>query len=58
MTDQDKTAAPRDTSVAPCDIHGGVMVRALEHIGDGKTELSDPICPYCQELEAKSAKTA
>ena len=39
-----------DGSVPPCDIHGGVQVRYFAHVGDGKTKLDAPICPYCVEL--------
>lgn len=42
-----------------CSIHSFAKWKFPEHIGDGKTELSDPgICPYCEELAANAAAHA
>ena len=56
-TEAPKPATADAATPAVCDVHGTEMIRTLEHIGDGKTKFSDPVCPYCQELAAKSAKT-
>lgn len=39
-----------------CPTHHTAMVRQQEHIGDGKTRLSEPFCPACRSIEAGEMK--
>jgi len=62
MSDKDEkpvvAPAGTDPDVPPCPIHGGVQRRDRDHIGDGNWTYGAPVCPYCQELAAASAKAA
>lgn len=42
-----------------CKVHEGtVLIRHLEHAGDGKAVWSKWYCPLCQELAAKKTAAA
>lgn len=50
------TAAPQEAEALFCEKHRTALIREVEHVGEGNTQLGKPFCPLCEEQKANAEK--